>query len=80
MFFTGRVTFPFSIRNSPSRVRPVNEDRLRIQRADVPEARHEHAAIDARDQIVHRGVATLHDRVAGPAVGSLPIFCAQKRE
>ena len=41
-----------------------DEDRLRIERADVPEARHEHAALGARDQVGHGGVAAIHDQVA----------------
>ena len=53
MFFTGRVTLPFSIRNSPSRVSPVNRSDLRIERTDVPEARDQHAALGAGDQLVH---------------------------
>jgi hypothetical protein len=50
---------------------------LRIDQADVPGARDEHALLGAPDQIHRRLVAAGHDEVAGLADRLLPCFCAQ---
>ena len=80
MFFTGRVTLPFSIRNSPSRVSPVTRivcgSSGRMYQKRVTSTPRSVPAI--RSSIV--AVPPSMIRLAGPAVGFLPIFSAQKRE
>ena len=80
MFLTGRVTLPFSIRNKPVARQPGHQHRLRIERPDVPEPRHEHAALGTAIRSAMVALPPSMIRFAGPAVGSLALFCAQNRE
>jgi hypothetical protein len=69
-FRSERVSRPFSIRNVPSRVRPVIEDRPRVDLAQVPEPRDQHAARGGCDHLVHGGVPAHHHH-RGRATGGL---------
>ena len=48
MFFTGRVTLPLLDQEQPVAREPGDQDRLRIEQPDVPEARDQHAALARR--------------------------------
>ena len=77
MFLTGRVTLPFSIRNRPSRVRPVtssvcgSSERMYQKRV----TRTPRSTPLIRSSIV--AVPPSMIRLPGCGVGSLPCFCAQ---
>ena len=77
MFLTGRVTFPFSMRNRPSRVRPVtrmvcgSSGRMYQKRVD------QDAALGAGDEIVARRGAAFHDEIQWSGGRFFPIFSAQ---
>jgi hypothetical protein len=77
MFFTARVTLPFSIRNRPSRVRPVtmmvcgSSGRM-YQKRVTRTPRSTPAIRSSRD-----AVPPCMIKLTGPAVGSLPCFSAQ---
>ena len=72
MFLTGLVTFPFSIKYKPSRVSPVTQDRLRIERPDVPEPGHQDATLGSCDEFAIVAAPPSMIMLAGPAVGFFP--------